>query len=905
MKILIFLIVIIFTNPFFAQTPNPLAWITDGYVNTIVVDSNYSYIGGHFTFVGPNTGCIGKLTTTNAIPNLNYPIVNGYINTSAPDGSGGWYIGGKFTLIGNLSRNNLAHINFDGSVDAVWNPNPSNNLTNDMINSIVISGSDIYVGGYFVNIGGQARNYIAKLNNTNGNADPSWNPNASSYVFTIAISGSDIYTGGMFATIGGQTRHYLAKLNNTNGNADTSWIPNSSYVVNIVTINGSDIYVGGSFSNIGGLARTNLAKLNNSNGNADATWNPAPNQQILTIAVSGSDIYAGGMNGYLAKLNNTTGTANATWKPLAGYSVLSIAISGNDIYAGGGFVTIGGQTIHYIAKLNNTNGAADATWIPNASNVVNTISISGSDIFVGGTFVTIGAQSRQYIAKVNNITGSADTTWNPKADGVINSIAISGSNVYAGGNYSNIGGQAIQQIAKLNKTNGNADASWNSYINSTVNTIAISGSDIYVGGNFTNIGASQLICHYIAKLNSTNGNVDTTWNPGRGSYVNSFVYAIAISGSSIYAGGQFSLIGGQTRYKIAKLNKTNGDADPTWNPNADGTVQTITLNGNNVYAGGAFSNIGGQIRHYIAKLDTINGTADATWNPNSEYTVNSIAISGSNIFVGGDFSSIGGQTINYIAKLNNIDGSADVTWNPNTGSSYIFGNGVYSIAINGNDLYVGGSFPTMGSSEDPNLAFFNNGVLPVQLTSFSAITNGSSVSLKWKTATEVNNYGFEVQRSTGKNSTQFEKIGFVGSTANNNSPKEYSFVNENPTGGTIFNYRLKQIDINGKYEYSAVLTVNLGVPNGFSLSQNYPNPFNPSTMIKFSIPSDCRLNISVFNILGQRVRELLNENRVAGNYELTYDASDLSSGVYLYRIDASGMDGKLNYSITRKMTFMK
>jgi hypothetical protein len=433
----------------------------------------------------------------------------------------------------------------------------------------------------------------------------------------------------------------------------------------------------------------------------------------------------------------------------------------------------------------------------------------------------------------------------------------------------------------------------------------VSGSDIYVGGNFTNIGITGMIWHYIAKLNSTNGNVDTTWNPGRSGYVNSFVYALAISGSSIYAGGQFSVIGGQTRYKIAKLNKTNGDADATWNPNADGTVQTITLNGNNVYAGGAFSNIGGQTRNYIAKLDTVNGTADATWNPNSEASINTIAINGSDIYAGGLFSSIGGQSFNYIAKLNNSNGNADATWNPNTGSSYVFGNGVYSIAIDGNNIYMGGSFPTVGSSVEPNLAFFTDGVLPVQLTSFSAISNGSSVTLNWKTATEVNNYGFEIQRAAGKNNLQFEKIGFVGGSVLSNSPKEYSFVNANLTSGTTFNYRLKQIDNSGLYEYSAVATVNIGIPDLYSLSQNYPNPFNPSTTIKFSLSSDSKVNISVFNILGQRVSELLNETRSAGNYEITFDARKLSSGVYLYRIDASGMDGKLNYSNTRKMILMK
>ena len=189
--------------------------------------------------------------------------------------------------------------------------------------------------------------------------------------------------------------------------------------------------------------------------------------------------------------------------------------------------------------------------------------------------------------------------------------------------------------------------------------------------------------------------------------------------------------------------------------------------------------------------------------------------------------------------------------------------------------------------------------LPVELTSFTASVLESKVILNWQTATEVNNYGFEVERTSPRPSPQgeggeagrgWEKIGFVQGHGNSNSVKEYSFTDK-PNGGTKFKYRLKQIDNDGKYEYSKEIEIDLGMPNEFSLSQNYPNPFNPSTTIRYSIPGNVvetlhATSLRVFDILGNVVATLVNENKSAGNYEVKYDASNLSSGIYFYKLQS-------------------
>ncbi len=193
-------------------------------------------------------------------------------------------------------------------------------------------------------------------------------------------------------------------------------------------------------------------------------------------------------------------------------------------------------------------------------------------------------------------------------------------------------------------------------------------------------------------------------------------------------------------------------------------------------------------------------------------------------------------------------------------------------------------------------------VLPVELTTFTAgLIPPSSVQLNWSTATEVNNYGFDVERSSTNSGLQ--KIGFVPGSGNSNSPKEYSYT-DHPTGGTSFSYRLKQIDVDGKFKYYDAVTVSLTVSKDAQLFQNSPNPFNPTTTIKFYIPNTSDITIKIYDILGREVKTLINQQTTSGYHIVYWNGEDsggkaVSSGVYLYRLTAG------NYSETRKMNLLK
>lgn len=187
-------------------------------------------------------------------------------------------------------------------------------------------------------------------------------------------------------------------------------------------------------------------------------------------------------------------------------------------------------------------------------------------------------------------------------------------------------------------------------------------------------------------------------------------------------------------------------------------------------------------------------------------------------------------------------------------------------------------------------------VVPVELTSFTAISHGNSVTLNWSTASEINNSGFDVERKSAN--SDWSTIGFVQGNGTTTDTKEYSFTDKNLTAGN-YSYRLKQIDFDGTFAYSNIVEADISLPSQFELVQNYPNPFNPSTKIQYNIPEAGNVKLTVFNLLGQEVKTLVNEFKEAGSHIINFNAEGLNSGIYLYRVEANG------FSEVRKMTLIK
>jgi hypothetical protein len=198
-------------------------------------------------------------------------------------------------------------------------------------------------------------------------------------------------------------------------------------------------------------------------------------------------------------------------------------------------------------------------------------------------------------------------------------------------------------------------------------------------------------------------------------------------------------------------------------------------------------------------------------------------------------------------------------------------------------------------------------LLPVELTSFVSNVNGRQVNLNWETKTEVNSSKYEIERalvSTKDATVTWSSVGTINAAGNSNSPKKYSYTDKNLQAGK-YQYRLKMIDNDGSYKLSAVVETDIALPKSFQLSQNYPNPFNPSTKIDYQVPVDAKVIMEVYNITGQRVMELVNQEQSAGYYTVDFGASKLSSGVYIYRIVASDKATGNNFSSIKKMMLLK
>jgi hypothetical protein len=191
-------------------------------------------------------------------------------------------------------------------------------------------------------------------------------------------------------------------------------------------------------------------------------------------------------------------------------------------------------------------------------------------------------------------------------------------------------------------------------------------------------------------------------------------------------------------------------------------------------------------------------------------------------------------------------------------------------------------------------------IVPVELTSFAASLDKTGVLLKWGTASETNNKGFEILRSVDNENNNWQTIGFVEGKGTTSEFTEYEFYNDLSEFKTAvkLKYKLKQIDFNGATSYSEIVEADF-TPEIFFLAQNYPNPFNPTTNIRFSVAKDGFVTLKVFNALGKEVETLISKNLIAGQYNVSFDASELTSGVYIYQLNT---DNRIE---SRKMMLLK
>ena len=381
----------------------------------------------------------------------------------------------------------------------------------------------------------------------------------------------------------------------------------------------------------------------------------------------------------------TTGSPDLSMvMPTGGAVHVAVPDGSGGWYIGGAFNAVNGQSRWGIARI-NADGSLNA-WSSdtNLGGIVYAILVSGSTVFVGGNFSGIGGQTRNNIAALDPTTGLA-TSWNPNANGTVYTLAMVGGAIYAGGSFSSIGGYSITALTALDMTTG-TNTGWaisSSVVSGgTVSTLAVNGSTLYVGGNFTSLGGQPR--QSIGAIDAGSG-AATSWNPAPS--VSSSVSAMHISGGVMYVGGSFSSMGGQVRNNIAAVDMSTGNTT-AWNPNADGAVDALAMNGGMIYAGGKFANIGGQSRNHIAAIDVSSANA-SSWDPNANDEIYTLSCVGSKVYAGGKYLSIGGKNRNNLAAFS-ISTGAITGWDPSPNGL------VRSMIISGSNMFIGGAFTTVG-----------------------------------------------------------------------------------------------------------------------------------------------------------------------------------------------------------------
>lgn len=398
---------------------------------------------------------------------------------------------------------------------------------------------------------------------------------------------------------------------------------------------------------------------------------------------------------------------------------------------------------------------------------------------------------------------------------------------------------------------------------------------------------------YIGKYSGSDGSFG--WAKRIGGGTGTLVYNLCIDGSSNLA---------ITGYFLGTVNfdpaGSSGDLTSQNSSSGDIFLAKYSSSGSYSWADDIGGSAGAGIGYGVAADGSGNvyltgyyaGTVD--FNPGSGTASKTSNSSSEDIFIA-KYSSTGSYSwVNSYGSSGSTEAGYGIFAET---SSYVYGTGIFTGTI---DFNAGaGTDNHTASSYDAFFGKFNtsSGALPVELTSFTGEIVENTVHLNWETATEINNYGFQVERKSENGN--WEKISLIRGSGNSNSTRHYSYIDRGLNNGVYF-YRLRQIDNDGKFKFSKEIEINLSTASeGIIVSQNYPNPFNPETTIKYSIPKDNNVNIVLYNMLGAEQEVLFNHYQKAGAYSLQFDGSRLPSGVYFYRVE-SGV-----YSVIKKMILLK
>jgi len=625
------------------------------------------------------------------IPNISF---NGTVN-DAVESADSIYIGGNFTA----ASNNVT------KAAVVFDKSTATSLYSTKFNSSVITftvdTSFTYYVGYFTEYNGTTVNKIVRISNTTGVIDTSFNyfPASNSWGASnfdtpqcVAIDGDNLYIGGSFSSFkSNPSNKYLIKMSKSTGVVDNSFLPNLNGSVSKIVVDGTDLYISGNFTTVNGTTRQYLAKIDKATG----------------------------------ALNTTFDTSNA-----GGSEPYSFSVDSTSIYIWGGFTSYKGLTRQNLVKIDKNTAAVDTAFDTSSGfgSIVRAVAIDGNDMYVGGNFTNYKGNTRYYFAKINKDTaaevdasGTGWSTTNYIFGNTVWDIVVDGTSLYVGGDFTHYKGRNnVGRIIKIDKITGNeidaAGTNWSAptLSDSYISQIFIQSSRIFaIGASITIAGGFPV--NRLVKVNKSTNLIDTAFNSNLGSGFNGEVFCLCLDSSDLYVGGSFDSYKGNTRQRIVKIDKTTAaevDANGTGFAittgfTGNGTVNTFLIDGTSLYVGGDFSGYKGASNNMssLVRLDKTSGNPIAGFSTHNVVRkfvnelsygngqVLTLALDGNNLYVGGRFVTFNNKCRYNILKLdkttgNEVDANGSGFSKPNAG----FDGYINKIVLNGNDLYIGGAF---------------------------------------------------------------------------------------------------------------------------------------------------------------------------------------------------------------------